>query len=231
MIVELEDLLSTGLVVLGVQLLNKSDSKQEFVSRVDGEVSETPVVEVARMVTSINVSDAEAPSLPSPTPILRLDRDRISLDFSPGRSSILQEYAKPGDFARLVEVTNLAFELTDFHAETPSAYGVNIIAVYSLFDGVTASQFIADQMYDLTPLREYGYHIRSASSDLSLERDGLAYNVRFQPRLQSSQTPKLYVGLNAHSDDGSSLLQADLNALFESAWHHLDSVVRLFSRR
>ena len=166
--IEREDVLNISLVFLGIQLLNKSDAKNEFAKQVGTEVTDTPTAGVTGMIT-INLTPAvgESPS-PSPSPSppppfqrLRLNRDRILFDLLPDRVSILKEYPRREELERFAEVVGSAFDQTDFDSQHPQAFGVNIDAVYRLTTGETASQFIVSQLYAPNLFHEMGCQVRA----------------------------------------------------------------------
>ena len=230
--IELEDVLNISLVILDVQLLNKSEAKNEFAKQVGTEVTDTPTAGVTGMIT-INLTPAagETPTPPSPPPFqkMRLNRDRIQLDLLPDRTSILKEYPKREEIDRFAEVVGIALDQTDFSSQRPQAYGVNLDAVYRLTTGETASQFIVSQLYTPNLFQEKGYQVLGGTSELSLRREERSWNIRFQPRFGDPEADKLFVGLNLHNDDGLVPTQAIIAKLLTEVWDQMDSIMEYLS--
>ena len=232
--IEREDVLNISLVILGVQLLNKSEAKNEFAKQVGTEVTDTPTAGVTGMIT-INLTPAigetPPPISPPPPPFqkMRLNRDRIQLDLLPDRANILKEYPKREEIYRFAEVVGIALDQTDFSSQHPQAYGVNLDAVYRLTTGETASQFIVSQLYTPNLFQEKGYQVLGGTSELSLRREERSWNIRFQPRFGDTEADKLFVGLNLHNDDGLVPTQAIMAELLIEVWDQMDSIMEYLS--
>ena len=144
----LQDVVSVNLVLVGIGLLNEPGEFEQFRSALDIDLR----LELG-LVTNVQSG------LTEPSRTITLNRERVSLNLSPSRSTIAREYPDKSDLARLAEVAALVIESTDLDGDTPQAFGYNIEMVFDQGTGQPAIQYLGERLFDYGMLGKEGWNL------------------------------------------------------------------------
>lgn len=224
--IKIEDVLKINFVLVGIQLLNTEEQRAGFASKVGTEVSEVPSAGIRINFTPPGIPQTSLQ--PESGQTLMLNRDRIVLDLTPGRSIITREYPNKVELARLCQVAGIAMALSDLNGQELRAYGFNIEVIYELTSGEDASQFMANCIFAPSLFHEAGFQVVGGSPRLNLLREGQIWNVNIEPRFGDPSANKVFASLNLHKDDGSmpddSIVAASLDELWNQAHSIMESL-------
>lgn len=217
------DVLKTNLVLIGVRLLNTPDARAKFDDGVGTDVSETGVG------ITLNISVAPLPVGPTQLELgqtLTLNRDRITLELTPDRTTINRDYPSKDDLARLAEVAALAIKSSDTHNLGLRAVGFNIDVVYEQTTGLTALSFLVGRVFVPKLFQSAGYQLQGGAARLHLLRGEQVWNINIEPRFNNPESTKVYASFNLHRDT-KSLPQPDhIKASLEEVWDQAYSIVK-----
>ena len=214
MSVEIQDVLKTGLVLVGVALLGEQHQRDEFADLVETEIiSETLIG-----------GPAPPPKIPSPTIVgetgvmLNLHRDRIQLASTPLRTSIERQYPSFDDLGRLAAVVNHAIQVTDQEGQVLTAFGFNIDLVYRHTEDKPSETYIAERLFSNERLGIQEWNIVGGGGKISFEGNGARWNFTVEPRANDPSHRRVYLSLNRHKD-GQKLPNPDeMLSLFQEVW-------------
>ena len=215
----IEDVLKINLVLVGIRLLSQPGERAAFDKSVGTEVTEVPGLGVM-----INIPTG-TPKVES-SPALTLNRDRITLELIPDRSTITREYPSEDSLNRLVEVASHAIEQSNLGAQHLRAFGFNIEAVYQLTSGETASQFIVNRVFVANLLHAAGYQLIGGSPRLYLRRDGQIWNVNVEPRFGDPNSNRVFASLNLHRDENRIPSRSVINDSLKKVWAEAHSIMK-----
>lgn len=210
MAVNLEDVLSASLVLVGVELLNEAG----VVERFRNELAPDLRLEIGMVVNG-------ATGLHEPSRTLTLGKDRIQLTLHGSRSTIAREY--PGDMglARLAEVAARAIELTGSEGIVPQAFGYNIELVCDQDSGQPALRYIGNRLFASLPIDEPGRDFVGGTGQLIYADADGQRTITVQPRFNAPDTSRVFLSLNLHKEEqrfpNAAEIQATLSEIQQEA--------------
>ena len=174
------DWLSVSLVLVGPPLLESDNEVESFVSAYPTEI-----------VVSPSLSDK------GPGRRLSLDKERISVELSPERSSIKQEYPPQNNLSQFSKAVVLAFECSK-SLEGIRAYGYNVELTYNQDSFPTSYEYVAKKLIpQFKPLERdlMGAMVQFRFPD---EEQGKLWNIDIQPRFRRDDVSLVYCSVNLH---------------------------------
>lgn len=226
---QIEDILKIDLVLVGVQLLSGPGEKARFDETVGTEVSEALTEGIAVSVSPSGISPIMPPP-PQPR-ILTLQKERITLDLAPGRSSISRDYPDEGAIERLAEVADYAICFSNPHGQDLRAYGFNLEAVCELPPDKTAFQFLASNIYAPNIACNPEYALTDGSPRMSFQRGNDRWNVAVEPRFRNADGSKVFMSMNLHVASNVMPRGEVIYNSLRLAWDHASIFVDIFSGR
>ena len=221
MTARLEDVLKTNVVLVGIRLLSTLPERDAF-----RRVVETDVSEVA---PSIQLGISAGPTqLELGLSTLVLDRDRITLELTPDRSTISREYPSKEGLERMAEVVGHAIDLSNPGRQQLRAFGFNVEVIYVLGDEDTAYQYIAARL--LAPDLFRNYFLRGGAARFHLVREDQTWNLNIEPRFSDPATNKVFVSLNLHFDSPTMPSKSLIRESLQKVWAQAHSIMDEFER-
>ena len=183
--VKVIDLLAFDFTIVGVELLNRDQEISEFGDTVD-----------ELTVSSIRLPDGTVGTGKR----LRIDKNRIYIDLTPGRSRVRQEYPSEADIPTLSELTYRAIQHTRRPLDTARAHGYNIELTYDQDTGPSAFSYIAQRVFNKdTAISDW--RLVGANGTMRFEdSDGTTRNITIEPRFRDESSQRLFLSFNLHMD-------------------------------
>lgn len=174
------ELISINFVVLGVELLDSVDSIDRF-GRNFYEYRWS------------NIKDVSG----GPGKRVSLDRDRIHIDLTPRRSTVLQEYPRDDGIPALAEIVHQVFEYTEKPLANAMAHGFNAELSFPTGD-VAAFNYIAAKAFSGFPEVNDWSVVGGSARITFLDRAGIVRNLSIEPRFMNEQIRRAYLNINLH---------------------------------
>ena len=218
MATEVQDILKTNLVLIGIGLLNDPDQVRAFQNEVDTEV-------IVTAGFSVNLASQ---GNPIPTQTTSLDRDRITIESTSDRTIITREYPSPTDLDRLSEITSFAIRHTDSVEDSMTAFGCNLELVYEQASASTSLQYLRERLFGETSIDVDGWNLTGGSGKLMFDSDDGRWTVQLEPRFNNQETSKVFMSVNLHLVDPGIPSVEELKRFLDLGWDRSHKfVVRL----
>ncbi len=213
----IQDVLNASMVFVGVELMNKPDARDNLMK-----VANTEVMEAAEIGFPVSASGG----IPTPIHRFALQRDRISLDIAPARSSVTKEYlsqtSPPEDIDQLAKIVACAIDNTEFEEQQLSAYGYNMVIVFSPDLEEPAVQHLGKHLFNPYHFgREEWERIGGLGTLYFSDGDRRwTFNIEPRPR-EDFESNKLYMSVNLHVPDSElpdeNVIKDGFNEVLEEA--------------
>ncbi len=205
------DVLKVNIVLVGIGLLRQPQEVKEFQESVGTEMT----------TSTAGVVFGTAQAAPEPSVTHALNRDRITLELSPSRSTVNREYPLLEDLARMAEVAGLAISRTDIGESRPRAYGYNIELVFDQTSGKPAIEYLSDRLFRKDLAASMGWQPQGGAARLFFHDQESRWSLSLEPRFQDEGSGRVFVSANRHYEnprlpDGDEIQQA-LNTLWDQA--------------
>lgn len=193
MAIDLREIINFSLVIVNLELLSSDGSFQGFQNAVDADIRHGGGV-------SIDAATGQTQQ----ARILHLDRDRINLNLSAGRSSVTREFpaidSLTAEAARFAHVVNSALLAGNNLGGALHDFGYNAEMVFDQDSNPTALEFLGERLLRndrvTSPDRQFlGGACRMIVRD---EMGQWTYNL--EPRFNDPQTPRVFVNVNLHNE-------------------------------
>ena len=194
------DVLSASVVFVGITLMNQPDSQHNL-----AELTGSDVVQVE---TGISINPmVSAPSAPELAHRYALHRDRIYVDTSPARSSVIKEYVSQTspaeDFAKLADVVTCARENTEMQGQKLTAYGYNMTIVFAPDWTQSAIDYLGKHLFASDHLIPETWDSIGGLGTLYFWDGGRRWTFNIEPRPRDDhQSNKFFMSVNVHVESG-----------------------------
>lgn len=194
MAAHLREIINFSLVIMDLELLAPDGSFTDFQRGIDAEVRQGGGV-------SIDVTTGQ----PQQARILHLDRDRITLNLSPGRSSVTRDFpaveSLSADAARFAHVVHSALVAGNNLSDARQTFGYNAELVFDQDSNPTAFEYIGERLIRnervASPDRQFlGGACRMIVRD---ELGQWTYNL--EPRFNDVQNPRVFINVNLQNEE------------------------------
>ena len=206
------DVLSADLTLVGIGLLNSPEEFNIFRNEVNAEVQ-------VGLGLSVNVS----PGVAEPNRTFSLDRDRIVVNVSSGRTSITKEYPaleeRSTDLSRLSFVAWRAIASTNVEDNKPIAFGYNLALVVDPQLDETAIKYLGDRLFgDRTPIKD-GWSLVGGTGRLIFADGSREWTFTTEPRPSEDHASKrVFLAVNLHIPETRWPEQNEILNSFEKVW-------------
>ena len=209
----ISDILSMNLVLVNCLLFNEEREIEAFTRNANAEVQ-----------TSIGFVGPPGATGAPIEKLVELERDRISIQVIPGRTTITKGYPSfpsiEDDVARLCDVTANAIESSsessDVEDNTPTAYGFNIQLVTDNDSDEFASSYIGKRLFGAWRV-ESDWEVEGGTGQL-IFRDARqrrwSFNVQPRPANDSS-TKRVFLATNLHLEERRFPHQEEIKSSYD----------------
>ena len=174
------ELISINFVILGLELLDSLESIDRF-GRNFYEY---------RWSTTNNASGGTGRRV-------SLDRDRIHIDLTPHRSTVLQEYPHDDGIPALSEIVHQALNYTEKPLAHATAHGFNAELSFQTGE-VSAFRHIAATLFTGFPQINDWSIVGGSARMTFLDSSGVVRNISIEPRFMNEQIRRAYLNINLH---------------------------------
>ena len=206
------DILSASIVFAGAELLNKSGASESLANAVNAGI----------VTEEVGIPLPSGAGAPPSVRRYTLQRDRISVEAFPGRTSIQRDFPSnppSDDFARLAQVTESVLSNTDFTQQGVNAHGYNMIMEFDPGWNRPTIEYLGEHMFSPSPFsRDDWKHTGGYGSLVFEDNSGHRWTFLMEPRPRdNAESRKLYLKVNLHvPEPGLPELDSIESALNES---------------
>ncbi len=184
--VDIQDVLSANVVILGSGLFQNNEGIREFTGAVGGEVT-------------IEIPNA-LPGLPTSLfgTQLSLRKERILLDISSERTTFRMEYPALEGLQRLASIVARANEHLKIETQTVIAVGFNVDLVYAQHGSQPATRYLAERLLKSGLSENQQPAFTCTSIKLNRQFESSKLTVTIEPRFGDETTSSVFNGYNLH---------------------------------
>ena len=218
MAVRVDDVLSVNVVLAGIELLKTAPEVDACSGAIGSELIEDGAF-----------IDAFAQMPPVRGRVLRSPRERLLLEVSELRSRVTKEYpAAIDDVALVARVAAQAIANTTVQHPVVSAHGFNFTMVYSPESGEDALRYLGRRIFAPPAFVPEGWSSLGGHGKLKFQDEGREWTISLEPRLQASNTSKVFLGINVHVPEAGvppeDRMETQLRALWEQAHTLIEAI-------
>ena len=213
--VKISDVLKVEFVLVGFGLLGRAGEFEAFRARY-------PEARISG--NSVNVDVVS--NVSEQGKAISLDRDRITMELFPSRSTIRREYPQDlGSFGHLADITSDAINITAIRGQHLRAYGFNLDIVFAPESSAPAHVFLAKKLFKSVELMGKGEDIIGGSARIVYLHNEDQWQVTLEPRFGDPATPNVYLNLNLHKDRQQLPTKEELNDSLVRIWEQAKTLV------
>ena len=186
----LKAVLSTNLVLVGVELLNEL----EMIERFRADLGPDLRLELG-MVGNVVSGMAER------SRILTLGKDRIKLILHASRSTIEREYPEEVGYARLAHAAVRAVESTEMGGRVPQAFGYNMELIFDQQSGQSALQYLGSRLFANHFFDEPRRNLVGGTGTLFSTDTAGRWTTTVEPHLKDPDTSVIFLQINLHKQE------------------------------
>ena len=214
MAIDIQDVLKVNVVFVGIGLLDEPASLEGFRVSVGSEVVPEGVI-----------FEPHPGGAPMQGQILRLAKDRISLESSPFRTLVNRDYPTKDELARLAEVAGGAIANTNLETRKPRAFGFNVELVYDQSSESSALSYLANRIFSPHVSGIQGWELIGGAGRFIFNENAHRWTVRIEPRLNEENTTKVFLALNFHVNEERLLDESEILDFLVKTWEQAHNFV------
>ena len=214
MAIDIQDVLKVNVVFVGIGLLDEPASLEGFRVSVGSEVVPEGVI-----------YEPHPGGAPMQGQILRLAKDRISLESSPFRTLVNRDYPTKDELARLAEVAGGAIANTNLETRKPRAFGFNVELVYDQSSESSALSYLANRIFSPHVSGIQGWELIGGAGRFIFNENAHRWTVRIEPRLNEENTTKVFLALNFHVNEERLLDESEILDFLVETWEQAHNFV------
>jgi hypothetical protein len=214
------DVIVINLVLVGVELLGTQEQVQSFAAAVEPDLR----IEPSR-TTNLSTGETEQGKT------IAIDRERITIESAPSRSSINRQYPSETDFYRFAEVVSGALEHSDLNGRKPRSFGYNLEAVFDQDSGDPALLYLGQRILGAQPLGNTDWNFVGATSrSIFTSRQG-QWTLALEPRFNNPTTPSVFLSLNLHKDEQIVPSKEEVETSLMTIWKEAQDFMNRLDQR
>ena len=192
MAINIQDVVSANLVLVGIGLLNTPEELEDFRKGIGA----TEIVSRSSLALTGPLPDnAETGRT------VALERERITLELSSSRSSVERAYPLKEDLERLANVAGHAITKTDLQGKRPRAFGFNLDLVYDQISEWPSVRYLAERLFSSVPLGNERWQLFGGMGRLIFKDGEKFWTVKLEPRFNEQDTTKIFLSINLHRNE------------------------------
>ena len=202
------EVLSTSVVLLGVELLSSEDVLRAFRDSVG-----TEVIQMEGLAMGLQGATLE------PVRKYEIPKDRIILETSKGRSTIQRDYPQESDLPRFCKTVSSALQHEVVQAQSLQACGYNAVMVYEQESGDPAHLYLGHRLFNTEQLEKSGTKLVGGSGQFTLDSAVGRWTVKAEPRFGDDETPKVFMSVNLHRQVSQFPLPEEVKHDIHEVWN------------
>ena len=200
MVAKLQRVLSTNIVIVGIDLLNQPTEAERFKTQVDPDLR----IDIGAVA---NITSGES----EPSRRITSDIDRIILELLPNRVTITRQHPTHGDLPRFAEVISRAIECTELSDPTPTVFGYNIEAGFEQDSDQPALNYLGNILFSEPPQANPNWRFAGATARTVFFADSGTWTISVEPRFNDPAEHRIFLSTNLHK--GQQQLPTEREAL------------------
>ena len=221
MAVKTPEVVKVNLVLVGLRLLSAPEEVESFKQTIGADVQLTGVGMGVNVQTGI----------PEPGFMLTLNRDRITLELSPARSTINRDYPSREELSRLAAVAGQAITTTSITEHQLRAFGFNIELIFDQDSQTPAFRYLSRRLFDVGPLGNEGWQFVGGAGRLIFDDSGRRWTVSLEPRFNEETESRVFLTINLHRPEQRAPLEGEIRDSLEELWDETHRFVQRLDER
>ena len=215
MAVRVEDVLSLNVVLVGIELLKTAPEVDACSAAIGREL-----IQAGAFIDTL----AHMP--PVRGRVLRSPRERILVEVSELRSRVTKEYpAAIDDVALVARVAAKAIANTSVQESVVSAHGFNFSMVYSPESGEDALRYLGRRIFAPPAFVPEGWSSLGGQGKLQFQDEVRQWTITLEPRLQASNTSKVFVDVNLHVPEAGFPQEEQMETQLRTVWEQAHTLI------
>ena len=158
--------------------------------------------------------------------VLRLPRDRLTVEAASARTRVSREYPEDvKDVSLVAQLAKQAIAATDLHGKVPSSYGFNIQMVYDQDSGEDALRYLGRRLFHPEGSLDERWEPSGGFGRMVFREGDWTWRVGLEPRLQATDTTKVYLDLNLNIPEARLPETDDVTALMREQWYRAHALI------
>ncbi len=221
--VEVTDVLKANIVLVGVGLLSTPPEIDAFSKAIGAEVGIAEGV-ILGLPTGL-------PGIPGAGRKLALQRDRISIESAPGRTTIEREFPTEDDVDRLARVIDQAVKFTTTWEESLIAYGYNLELVYGQNSGESALQYLGNRLFAGSTSPHENWSLVGGAGQMIFDSPSGRWSVRIEPRFNDVNSSRVFLSVNLHKAEEQLPEFGGIRRTFREVWGQAHAFINKLDER
>lgn len=221
MTVRVQDVLTIDAVFVGLELL-----------RNEREITACSAATGAEIIAD-GVIIAGSPQMPPiQGRVLRVPRNRMTLETSPHRTRVVKEYPSAiEDVALVVQLATQAIADTDLQGGAPSAFGFNLQMVYDQDSGENAIRYLGSRLFIPTRDLHEQWGLVGGFGKLLFQEGPRQWTIALEPRLNALNAEKVFLDINLHVSVARLPEASEMEMLMRNLWNQAHDLIETIDGR
>ena len=213
--VRVEDVLSVNVVLVGIELLKTAAEVAACSAAIGRELHQDGAF-----------LDAVPQAAPVAGRVLRLPRERILAEVSALRSRVTKEYpADIDDVALVAQVAAQALAGATVQEPEVPAHGFNLAMVYRAESGEDALRYLGRRVFAPAAFVPQEWTSLGGQGKLHFQDGARQWTVTLEPRLQVSNTPKVFFDINLHVSEAGVPAEDEMETQLRALWGRAHTLI------
>ena len=215
------EVIKANLVLVGLRLLSGQEEFEAFRRAVGSDV------QAAGTGLAMNIRTG----LTEPMIGLALNRDRITIELSPDRSTINRDYPLREDLRRLAEVAGYAIDNTPEEEQQLQAFGFNMDMIFDQDSEELAFEYLSRRLFNAGPLGNEGWQLVGGAGKLIFDDGDRRWTISLEPRFNDATESRVLLTANLHRPEQRLPTEDEIRNSLEGLWDETHLFVQRLDER
>ena len=216
MAVTIEDIVKVNLVLVGLRLLSTPEDVEAFRRAIGTDVQ----LAGAGLATNIQSGITE------PQFSLSLNKDRITLELSPSRSTISRDYPSRENLPRLAKIAGQAINNSSIADQQLLAFGVNIDLVFDQDPDIPAFAYLSRRLFDVEALGGEGWQFVGGAGKVIFGDGARRWTIALEPRFSDETESRVFLSANLHMAEQNLPTESEIEYSLNEIWDEVHEFVQ-----
>ncbi len=221
MAVTTPEVIKANLTLVGPRLLRTPEELESFKRAIGTDV------QLAGVGMGVNVQTG----VPESGVTLILNRERIALDLTPGRSIINRDYPLREDLPKLANVAGQAINCTSIGEQQLRAFGFNIDLIFDQDPETPAFTYISRRLFDVDALGSQGWQFIGGSGKLIFSDGERRWTITLEPRFNDETESRIFSSVNLHRAERTIPTEDEIRSSLQRMWDEVHNFVERLDER
>ena len=216
-----QDVIKVNIVLPSLRLLGTQEEFDAFKLAIHTEVE----IGRAGLYASIQTG------LTEPGITLTLNRERLTLDLTPLRTTVNRDYPSRADLSRLADVTWQSLDSTSLEGQQLQAYGFNIEMVLDQDSETSALAYLSRRLFDVEFLGGDEWRFAGGEGRLIFDEGARHWTIALESRHNDHTEPRVFLSVNLHVDDERLPDKLELATALEDFWDEVEAFIQRMDQK